>query len=387
MSGTDPEKNLVGPRNLQSVFFEMANDFVLAEIYANVLVSQHTVDASNVDDALAVQIKDMQDRIKNHAAYFVNSLMAEYITVNSDAFNMTALARATISSEQEMIRASFDNAKARQSASQGFLTVAGEVTRVALSTRTLSTHFDLEQRTLDSLNGEYTTSLSEVISALEGTDGLIAAKLAEIDNLNAKIKQDIDDVVKGGNKIGGAVTDLVTGVLTSIASAEPDKKPSGDGGKGAKDGENSGGKIDTAFAVQAIGAASEGASTMSAALSDIRSSNAALAAAYQELAQNQMLVTVAKVVEAQTAMFVDATKSAVSLTHELGTVLGQVASGVEEFANSISKADTDSSLPASLSSAASAADMMWQVLATELTSVKRSIIFTSGLPDVGPFSN
>jgi len=404
MNAIDPENNPLGPRNLTGIFFEMANDFVLAEIYADVLISQNPVKASNVDDALAVSIKDMQDKMKNHADYFINSLMDYYIKVNSDAFNMAAVARATIDTEQEAIRSSFDNAKARKSASQGFLTLADEVRRVGSDTQTLANHFDIEQRILKDLNAGYTDALSTLISTLSGTDGLISAKLAQIDTLKAEIEQDIEDVVKGGSEIGGAVTELVTGILTSIGSAEPDKKPGGNDGNGegddsgnddedetsendAESGKNNGGEIDTAFAVHAIGAAREGASKMSAALSGIRSNNVALATAYQELARDQMLLTVAKVVEAQTAMFVKAMKKAVNSTHELSTALGRVASSVEDFATEISKADAHSSAPASLSSTARAADGEWQRLATELTSIKRSIIFQSGLPDVGPFSN
>lgn len=367
----------VGTGDLLPAYLHASNDFVLGQFYALTIMSQQALDAADLDSGLAVKIAAYQASMKKQARYFDGQLMGSsygFITQVAEGFNICALANGAITLEQGSISIAAENAQARGSAASTFRAVAGKMGDAQVAAETLAAKCSSLKYSLDSFIANYRTALS---AAAEELGKSIAATLTEIDTLKAAINQNIEDIVAGGEEVGGGVTTLALGILTTITSAKPDKpeKPEGDKPEAKGDEPE---PASAEFAVVAIKAATVGAAKMSKAGADLNANNEKLAGAYQTLASANAALAIAKVVAVQSDLFAGAIPPAAVSAQGIAVGLTDVQSGFSSFAKSIDNLADDVMEAKGLALESQQASAQWTALAAELKAIKTDVITMGG---------
>jgi hypothetical protein len=163
----------------------------------------------------------------------------------------------------------------------------------------------------------------------------MASDATAIDTLTAAVTQNIRDIVTGATAAGAGVSGLLTGMLTIISDAKPDKptaaagdtksdKPAATPGGDAKN-DVSAKPPSTEFVVTAIKGASEGIAQTERARADLNANNAKLATAYRNMANDDAMLAIAKVVQAQNDLFATAIHDSLAATAKLAATWGQPA--------------------------------------------------------------
>jgi hypothetical protein len=343
-------------------------------------MTQQPLNVSSTGVDLAIKVVNYQNRMKSQATYFYQNLINSdygFIASVAGAYNLCALMNAAISLSTNDILQAPTNATARSTASSAFSGVASQAQSVQVTANTLATKAFVANQSLSQYIGSYQQTLQAVENDLEQ-----AAKdtLAQIDTLKQAINQNIADIVAGASQVGGAVSNLLVGVLTSIPTDE-----AGGEGTGGESGGSTGGGAESpagadsseedpgSFAVLAIQAAVSGETTLSQAEQDLNANNLKLAAAYQSLAASDQLLAVAKAVDVQTEMFCSMLPLAASDAHDLVISLNGVQTNLTTFAGTISNVTTDAAAQAAASQVQNAG-LSWTAFASELQSMKTMLV-------------
>lgn len=291
----------IGPADLSQDYLAATNDFMTTAKFGNVVMTQMRLDLP-VSAGLAYEIETYQDQLKGYAATFFKDVSGKFIHQVSLGLNFVALWKAQAEIDVPLLRQAGTNSKARDSSVHVYSELSEQAGRINQFAADLNGTLSVYNGKLGPLNGDLQKAIGQAITEL----GKAAEQAtAEIDALNKTIAQNIDDIVAGANEAGSAVSELLIGVLTTIADAKPDKKS--DEGEGKNSGEGGGGSTpSTDFAVTSIKAGTEGVEKTAQARADLKANNEKLADAYQKLAQANALTAVGKVVAVQAAQFTDA---------------------------------------------------------------------------------
>ena len=254
---------------------------------------------------------------------------------------------------------------------------AGTINQTA---NTASKNLDVVNKSLLQLQSQFDSALDSAIKELEVA---ATARIAEIDELETAIKKNINDIVAGSNKVGGAVRELGIGVLTSIIKVNGNPKAAEtDKDSAHKDSAHKDLEVPSAdFAVSAITGAQEGATQTAQARADLNSNNQKLATAYQVLAQANALVATAKVIQVQNRMLASEIAAIQVKILGIATTWGQspvippgsgISLGFNEYAQQIVESLPPVEAKQLLAQLRNTA-IGWNSLETQLTSIKQEL--------------
>lgn len=357
--------NPVGPGGLLDAFTNATDQFIRGQLYAETIMMQETLQFTGIDKALETQIIDFQNRMKGQATYFYDQIITGnygYIVAVAGGYHMCALVTVTIDVTAGDIEIAASNDKARRSAASSYSMLADQAYDQSVVTATLATKVTSLDRSL----AQYVVAYREALKVVEA-DLSSAAKttLEEIETLRQAINQNLSDIVAGGEEVGGAVTNLIVGVLTEITKDKPSAPEKGSQAAKVSEGDS--------FGVLAIKAVATGASKLSQAEKDLNANNDKLAAAYQRLAQDQTMVAVAKAIEVQNDLFATMVPLAAGASQDINIAFQTVEANLTGFSASITSV-TEDNAAASLAKQAHRAEPQWAALNSELQEMKKMII-------------
>ena len=365
-------QNSIAPQGLESGYIQATARFKLAQNYANLLVQQPFLDLP-VDAGLAYLVRNQQQSLKTLANNFDLQVMPEYIGQISSASNFTALWQAYVKNDLEYVKNSFENQMAQGTAIQATRLLTEYSGRINVQADGFADNIKGVNLTLQSLASTMEKSLNQAILSM-GVDAQFVS--ASIDELKSAINQNINDIVEGAEKTGKGVTDLGIGILTTIAANSGEK-----GGETGKDKGKDGGVPSTEFVALAIKSASEGSAETSKARADLEANNKKLAEAYHKLAELNGLTAVAKVVNVQTALYIDALKEIEQSIPILAQIWGispltppgsGISLGFYNFSLQIQRVKSARDAE-DLAGLISLADVGWTSLGEQLNTLKRTL--------------
>ncbi|MBB5019303.1 hypothetical protein HNQ59_002601 [Chitinivorax tropicus] len=362
---SDNPSNPAGPRNLLANYLTATDQFVRGQLLAQAVSTQQLLTVVNVDAGLAVKVAEYQRRTQTQATYFYQQLIQGnygFIFLLSNGYNLCALANAGFSLEMPTLTQPNASPLALNAAGDVFNRLSQETQNVQVIAETLATKAYVANQSYTQYIQDYQATLTELEKILSGSE---QALVGTIDALKVTINKNIADIVAGAEQIGGAVSNLIVGVITQLptdkAGVKPDaSKPPAPTAPAAKP--------DNAFAVQAISAATQGASQLSQAEQDLNANNAKLARAYQQLAEVNQLTAIAKAIAVQTELFGGMLPLAANSAHGLSIELLQVQTGLAQYANDVRQGAPE------IGAQAQAAVPAWTALASELQSMKLMMI-------------
>ncbi|SOD97806.1 HBL/NHE enterotoxin family protein [Spirosoma fluviale] len=399
------ETNPLGTQKLQRTYLIAADNIVIEQLYANIILQQPSLDVSKLSSGLATSISTFQDRMKRNANFVLTKVVPDFITVLGDVSNFSKLTDASLSTGLDYIQNAYqdtDSANAGTSIASNLANKAGEI---GIHVNTLNDDYAVANQTINQYVDGYKTSISEAI-ALLGDSAKQAS--TEIDELQAAITKNIKDIVEGGDEVGGAITNLTTGILTQFTGAGNDPKPKSatDGADKEEDDEDEdeeedededdedadekgkdkvddklakvpattkpGTAPDVDFAVQAIKASKEGMAKASEAAHLLTINNQNLEAAYQKMAKENALMAIAKVMQVQNQLFLDGLANLSADATALKTEWAAVESAYADFGQQIGSVKEQSEA-ADLRSGAVAARALWNALRDQLSYVNNSL--------------
>ena len=386
-----PNTNMLGTQNLEVTYLVAADNFVTTQLYANVILKQPNLDISQLDPGLSTLISAFQARMKSNANFFRTRLMPNFIMTTADGSNFAALVDTWFSIGRTDIINAYENTANAKLVSISAQSLANQADDINVDVNTLNASFAASEKSINSFVANYNSNLTKAVTLLSVAAQQISS---DIDDLQAAIAQNIKDIVQGGKELGNAVTQLGTGFLTTISGAakdpvseeeeEEEEEIAGVDNK-VKDKKTVGPKKDdqeksippnVEFAVQAIQAGVSGETKASAAMQALNSNNIKLAAAYQKMAQENVLVTIAKVIQVQNQLFLD-TLNAVGLNiNDMNTEWSAVEHGYSNFSQDIlnlkSQADATN-----YSVKAQGARSKWNALGGQISYIKSALAHVS----------
>lgn len=224
--------NPLGPGDTLSSYKAGSGAVGTGLTYAALVRGQEVLDVSGIDAGLAVTVAARQAELKQQAAEFVDTTVADFIQLATDADNFANLLAAftgDTAAMQQLSAATNLDASREQIAAIG--DYAGEV---GSDGDTAIDHLDVLQADLGRIGGNLDSAIKDAVAAV-GADGQAAS--ARIDDLTEKISANIQAIVDGANETGDAVTQLGIGILTEITK--------GGTGSGTGGGDGSTGEPDT----------------------------------------------------------------------------------------------------------------------------------------------
>ncbi|MCP4425498.1 MAG: HBL/NHE enterotoxin family protein [Chloroflexi bacterium] len=394
----------VGPITLRSDYQLSTDEIMLLQSYANLLREQMPLDLP-VDSGLAFEVAAFQEQMKDKAGNVFNRIVPNYIRIVSMGANFYALWEALLRIDLPLLQSADSNEKARKTSAYLFRELSDQASKTNQVASAVEDDLRLLNNALKKTDSKFQTALDASIAQLGAT---AVAQSSEIDELKALIKQNINDIVSGAQKAGAATSELLIGMLTMISEAKVDNGDSKDPEKEGKDkdkdkdkegsedkksledkkdgnGKEGGGgskppSVD--FVVSAIKGASEGVAETAQARADLNANNEKLVVAYQNLAQANALIAVAKVVSVQNDLFISTMKEALQNIASLSDTWGKTpitppGSGISlEFANFAHQIEIVSGRQDvnQLVRLVNNASTDWDLLNEELVDLKRAMV-------------
>ena len=419
----DPTQNPLGTKGLRAAYLDASNCVMLGQDYASLIQNQQTLNVSGIDAGLALKVRIFQGQLRNLAGVFLGTLSSGFIQTVTDTDNLNELMGAFAEQlPSEDLKGWFSNAKTRE-----------DVTDLVEAIAELQGEIDVKMGALADQTAEVQTGVAKVknnldksvSSAITILGSTVEATSETIDQLREAIDKNITDIVSGAEETGGAVRELLLGLLTTI-KGQADDPPGGKDDEGKDDDSNgdsdesgggeagdgharfiplgeeggSGGDAlrtgvgpggsrstlamtaaagtpDVQFVVTAVSAGSAGVAKWSEAQKALQRNNEQLAAAYQSLASQNALLAVAKVVETQTELFAGAVTDFAESVSSLQTNWKAVRKGSEEFQTSVGAVSSQEDAR-KLEKLASAAETLWSNLGIQLKRIQKSLTANKG---------
>jgi hypothetical protein len=396
--------NPLGTSALERFYLDTITDLQLAMLYANQLLSQVQLDFSQVDITLATEIQGFQQRSITGASFFQRLVVPGVITNLAGADNIANLADAALELVQEKLLAFSTDPTSLDNGANLLKVILQQMEDFDSESSSLLAKLQSSER---SFNQFETTYVKVLDAAIKQTGSAAAASAKVIDALQEKINENIADIVKGGREAGQGVKDLGIGLLTTFTGAmespgeeEPGEEEPGDGDGAAEDetsaddavagetGENDGQVKcldeeiatppanpadttvpDVTFVTNAINLVSDGVARQSTAGKALITNNERLAAAYQKMAGENALVTIAKIVQVNNRQFLNALRIVEGDINHLITEWQLVGSHFQESTQTLD-ALTDQSAAVDFSNTARAARKQWTQLKSTISELK-----------------
>lgn len=371
--------------NLEQAYLDTNNNIILLLEYTKLVMIQERLNLPG-DAGLAFQVKTFQSQFRTQALYVQNQLVPAYINIVSSAGNFCSLFGAFVTLGEPLIAQDSEDSKQKASSISGILSEhAGNINQTA---NIAAKNLGVVNNSLLQLQKEFDSALDNAIKKL---DDSATATSAEIDKLETAIKQNINDIVEGSTKVGGAVRELGIGMLTQITKvtgkAPVGKETAGEDkvtGKASVGKETAGKELEVPsvdFVVSSIAGAQEGATQTAQARAGLNSNNQKLATAYQTLAQANSLVATAKVIQVQNRMLASEMGATQVKILDIATNWGQspvippgsrVSLGFDDYAQQINASVTPADTKQLLVLLKNAA-ISWNSLHKQLTDIKQGL--------------
>mgnify|MGYP002777658527 CR=1 FL=1 len=389
------ETNPLGTQTLKTVYLVAANNFMIGQLNAHVILQQPDLDLSELDTGLATEVSTFQARIKKNAKFVLNKLAPGFITVLAEGANFSDLIAVSFSPAYvSYIINAHEDGQAAQNAHELASAIAKQAGETEVITETLNDDYAVSHQDIHQYVSNYAHSM---VQAVERLGGSVKEISSEIDALQKTISECLEEIVKGGDEIGEGVTKLGMGILMTIAGAPKDPRPKTDPKptEGTKlrhdsddedltyieeDGEED--DYDTVddigkpvavpnpdFVVNAIKVSRDGQTRISEAIHTMRTSNAQLADAYQKMAHENVQMAMAKVIQVQTRLYLDGLEQLGAIARDLKIQWAAVASAYEEFGDQV-KSVNDSTEATRMVAAAEGAKSLWISLKNQLNYAK-----------------
>lgn len=386
LSKFDPKLNPLGTQNLEETYLVTTENITVVQLSASVIMAQPILDISDLDMKLATLINAYQDRLKSNAKFFLAKLIPEYVTVVIDASNFSALVNASYSILRNEINEAYENPTVALHASRTFTHLSAQAGEVWVDVHSLNSSYMAGEKSIERYAKDYATDLSEVIELLGETTKKITLKIEEIQE---NIAQNIKDIVEGSKELGGAVTELGMGILTTISGAVEVPKPKeDDDNDDDEDGNDEKDKSsqeegdgqekepleapNVEYAIHSIQAGTSGTAKASTAVQELKANNKKLAAAFQELARENVLVAIAKAVEAQNELYLDAFAQLGSDIHDLSTEWAVIEPAYTKYAQDV-KSIRNQSESIEMGAELQGAKTLWSALNGQLMYIRKNM--------------
>lgn len=371
-------QNSIAPQGLESEYIQATAKFKLAQSYGNLLMQQSLLDLP-VDAGLAFLVHNQQQSFKTLAHNFDLEVMPGYTGQIASAHGFTALWQAYVENDREYVKTSFDNPLAQNTAVQATRLLVEQSGEMNDRTTLFAENIGGVNDTLNALASTMEKSLNQAVSAM-GVDAEFIS--ATIDELKFSINQNVTDIVEGAEKTGKGVADLGIGVLTTLsAGSGAGTKGGGTNNPDSAAADKDGGTPSTEFIALAIRGSADGAAETAQARADLNANNKKLAEAYHKLAELNGLTAVAKVVDVQHALYIDALKDIGELIPILAHAWGAspltppgsgISLGFHNFALQIQRVKSTREAE-DLAGIIGIADVGWTSLNRQLNTLKRML--------------
>lgn len=361
--------NQLGTYNLEETYLTSANDVIVGQLYSNLILAQPSLDVTKIDPGLATLVGAYQSRMQTTALFYITKLLPSFITTVDAGANFEALVNTALATDKTAIEHIAQDEEAAQHVAKVFATLSTEASSVGVGVNSLKVSYNTGQKAIGTFATDYDAALTKAIGLLSDSAKQLSA---EIDALQAAIAQNIQDIVAGSEEVGSAVTQLGTGIITTIAGTL--KEPGSDGKDNGKNGDknkpSNNEQPSVEFAVEAIQASTSGQTKVSAAGHALNANNAELAAAYQAMAEENALIAIAKVIQVQNQLFLNALTQLSPGINELVIAWSSISTAYatvgQQVKQGVTQAEADD-----LIAEVRQAQMQWQALAVQLTFVKQ----------------
>lgn len=359
----------IGPQTLSQDLRTSADKFVLAQKCTDLLLQQQPF-LSLGGAGFTFVMSKFQTKIQDEASRFFDEYGPRYNTILSNTGSFVTLWQAFSDDDPESMRTVGTDAAARESFGAVFRELAGQAAAIGAEWGALRQ--DL-QALSHQLNEDYAFYHDALDAEARDLPGEIDRDRQEIDDLNQKIYQNVDDIVSGAEKLSTGGGDLITGILTVVdvseifeaedlterveKTVEADPSPT--------------------FAIGAFQTLEEGSEELTQAQLDLKHNSDALADAYQRLAHTQAAITVAKAIESQSFQFTRALSDFDQASASLVTLWGAtdragIGGALREFAREIDAA-ADANTAADLLERVREVTPQWQAVGEAQTQIKRKL--------------
>ncbi|MBM2886718.1 hypothetical protein [Chromobacterium amazonense] len=355
----------LGDQDMLVAVLSSSNNALLTESYGNLLRQQQALAGTGIDSGLAIKIAAYQGQMNHQAQYFQQKNLSGLINLITYASNFAALVSAFnngLSADDQQLYA------LRQTYAQQLNGLADLAEDYQVGAKATNTQYQVTVDSLNQLMASYDQSMVQLINSLSDE----AKQLnKDIDALIQAIAANIQAIVDQGEKAGAGVRELGLAILSSLTLKEEKDK---DGKPAAS---KPGDQVE--YMVSGITALTGGIAGSSQAAKDLRSNNDKLATAYQALAQANAMITVAKSVQAQTQLFVEAYRNTQQKIVLLPQSWGQIASAFRKSAFVWQNLTPDDDL-ARIRRNVSLCNTEWQLLAGQVADIKESYAGNGSLP-------
>ena len=322
----------------------------------------------------------LQTHVRKMANFYLTTTTPQMITVFTgiDAdYNLSRAMLPSIGNAQEAVKIS-------KAVADNFRRKASDITKIT-------------ERMNDTINltveaaKEFSEAVDQTVIKLDGDDGQIAAAGNAIEKVEAKIDEDIANIVKSSNEIGNGIKQLVRYGLTILTGGAADSggdkessKDKAEKSEPAKDEDgaetSSGdkkpekdpfGDIDP-FPVESIGSIEDGVGQSVAVMKALSDDNKRLAKLYQAMAELSAALTVCQAIQSQTTRFADGLTQTSTSRGTAAVSMAVLAGKYDALATQFGKVEDNSPEYLDLIQSIKTADDAWSAIITDMTDIERA---------------
>jgi len=345
-------------------------------------VVSHQAQLSYLGDPTGILSKAtaLQTHVRKMANFYLTTITPQMITVFTgiDAdYNLSRAMLPSIVNAQEAVKVS-------KAVADNFRRKASDMTKIT-------------ERMNDTINltveaaKEFSEAVDQTVIKLDGDDGQIAAAGNAIEKVEAKIDEDIANIVKSSNEIGNGIKQLVRYGLTVLTGGAADSGGDKETGKDkaeksepAKDEDgaetSSGdkkpekdpfGDIDP-FPVESIGSIEDGVGQSVAVMKALSDDNKLLAKLYQAMAELSAALTVCQAIQSQTTRFADGLTQTSASLGTAAASMAVLAGKYDALAMQFGKVKDESPEYLDLIQSIKSAEDAWSAIITDMTDIERA---------------
>ncbi|MGF1735085.1 hypothetical protein [Photobacterium satsumensis] len=292
----------INPGNLLAEYALATDNLLLSQKYSAMIQQQAYVDIT-ADIGLATKVKLLQSNLKQKARDLDSRVIPRYLTSLSMLDNFCILVDSFYTTSNPLFASASSNNEMKEAIAARSLALSDESSEVNIKVSGLAQVVSLSVRELLSVSEDLDNALELSIQSLGKEVKLLSS---QIETLRKNIRDSIQGIVDGSDKVGSGIKELIVGTITSIDIDNQNKdKQSKVNNKEKKTGDDTPKPISSDFAVSSINSARDGAAETSEARANLHKYNEELAMAYRKLAAASISTMLAKVTQTQNKLFCD----------------------------------------------------------------------------------
>jgi len=352
----------LGCSDLLTDYLSSSERALLNQKYANLLQYQEDLYSDHLSSDLAVKSAAFQEQLKMQAHVYTNANMSELISNLTLGSSFSALASALRSILREQGTDGFlPNASM---IAQEFNTLKGEAESNAIQSKLLFQKLGVMNTEVSNIDARYTEVINDIEQALNQE---IKQTVEEITQLNQEISANIQAIIDGGKEVGEGIGKIGVAIIASI-NVDHTGKPKGES---SEDGEleSDHSKPSTQYIISGINSIMDGTTETSEAVRQLARNNERLAELYQELAEENSLLSAAKSIQAQNDLFIDQVALTYGAWTNVETHWNIVADQFAAAATIVASASTEQEIQ-NVIHALELGDIEWNALDDQIDNIK-----------------